>query len=73
MFRGLQDMRTPLAITLGANAVNLALDAALILGLGWGVAGAATATCAAEWAAASAYVALLWLRREALGGLDPRR
>ena len=25
-FRGLQDMRTPLAITLAANGINLALD-----------------------------------------------
>ncbi|GAB4812989.1 hypothetical protein N2152v2_000035 [Parachlorella kessleri] len=69
VFRGLQDMRTPLGITLGANAINLGLDMLLILGLGWGVSGAATATCAAEWAAAVAYLALLWQRREALGGL----
>ena len=67
--RGMQDMRTPLAVTLGANAVNLGLDAALILGLGWGVAGAAVATTTAEWGAAGAYLWLLWARREVLGGL----
>lgn len=71
VFRGLQDMRTPLAITLGTNAVNLALDTVLILGLGWGVRGAATATCTAEWLAAGVYLALLWGRREQLGGLHP--
>jgi Na+-driven multidrug efflux pump len=65
-------MRTPLAITLGANAVNLGLDTALILGLGWGVRGAATATTTAEWLAAAAYLAMLFQRREALGGLHPR-
>lgn len=68
-FRGMQDMRTPLAVTLGANAVNLGLDAMLILGLGWGVAGAAAATTTAEWGAAGAYLWLLWARRDALGGL----
>ena len=71
-FYGLQDMRTPLGITLGANAVNLTLDTVLILGLGWGVRGAATATTTAEWLAASAYLAMLFRRREALGGLHPR-
>lgn len=70
-FRGLQDMRTPLAITLVANGINLGLDILLILGLGWGVSGAATATTTAEWVAAGAYLFLLWRRRDALGGLDP--
>lgn len=72
VFRGLQDMRTPLGITLAANTINLALDTVLILGLGWGVTGAACATSAAEWAAGAAYLALLWQRRGALGGLDVR-
>jgi hypothetical protein len=71
-FRGLQDMRTPLGITLAANAINLALDTVLILGLGWGVRGAATATTTAEWVAAAAYLGLLYRRRAELGGLDPR-
>ena len=71
-FRGLQDMRTPLGITLAANAINLGLDVFLIMGLGWGVRGAATATTAAEWVAAAAYLGGLWARRDALGGLHPR-
>ncbi|KAL4425326.1 hypothetical protein ABPG75_009342 [Micractinium tetrahymenae] len=71
-FRGLQDMRTPLGITLAANAINLGLDIFLIMGLGWGVRGAATATTAAEWVAALAYLGGLWARRDALGGLSPR-
>lgn len=70
VFRGLQDMRTPLGITLAANAINLTLDTVLILGLHWGVTGAATATAAAEWTAAAAYLGLLWGRRDALGGLS---
>lgn len=71
-FRGLQDMRTPLAITLAANGINLALDTLLIVVLGWGVKGAATATTTAEWVAALAYLYVLYGRRDALGGLSPR-
>jgi MATE family multidrug resistance protein len=38
------DTRAPMRAALAGNAVNIALDAVLILGLGWGVAGAAVAT-----------------------------
>ncbi len=69
-FRGLQDMRTPLTITLATNAINFGLDTLLILGLGWGVKGAATATSVAEWIAAIAYLSLLYRRKEQLGGLE---
>jgi putative MATE family efflux protein len=71
VFRGLQDMRTPLTITLAANGINLALDVVLILGLGWGVKGAGIATCTAEWLAAASYLfLLLWTRRrDVFGGL----
>jgi putative MATE family efflux protein len=69
-FRGLQDMRTPLTITLATNAINFGLDTLLILGLGWGVKGAATATSVAEWIAAIAYLSLLYRRKDQLGGLE---
>jgi MATE family multidrug resistance protein len=69
-FRGLQDMRTPLNITLATNAINFGLDTLLILGLGWGVKGAATATSIAEWIAAIAYLSLLYRRKDQLGGLE---
>jgi putative MATE family efflux protein len=68
VFGGLQDMKTPLGITLSANAINLTLDVVLILGLGWGVRGAACATTIAEWTAASSYLYFLWNRRDSLGG-----
>src|SRR6185295_11974641 len=38
------DSRTPMRASLAGNAVNIALDVILILGLGWGVSGAAVAT-----------------------------
>jgi len=51
--RGLQDMRTPLAIALAQNALNIALDAVLIYGLGpipaFGIAGAAWASVISQW------------------------
>ena len=68
VFGGLQDMKTPLGITASANLINLSLDVLLILGLGWGVRGAACATTVAEWIAASCYLYFLWARRESLGG-----
>ena len=55
-YRGIGDTRTPLAITVFVNILNVVLDYGLIFGrMGlpeWGVAGAATATVIAEWATA---------------------
>jgi MATE family multidrug resistance protein len=55
--RGLQDMRTPLAIALAQNALNIALDAVLIFGLGpipaFGIAGAAWASVISQWLGAA--------------------
>ena len=51
--RGLQDMRTPLWISLTISALNIALDPLLIFGAGpipaLGVAGAAWATVGTQW------------------------
>jgi len=67
--RGVQDMRTPLAIAVGTNVLNLGLDPVLIFGAGpvpaLGLAGAAWASAASQWA--GAVVAVLVLRRR-LGG-----
>lgn len=43
---GVGDSRSPMRASLAGNAVNIALDAVLILGLDWGVRGAAVATIA---------------------------
>ncbi|MGH0032203.1 MAG: MATE family efflux transporter [Myxococcota bacterium] len=55
-FRGFGDTRTPLYVSLAANAVNAVLDYGLIFGeLGlpaWGVRGAGTATAVGTWFAA---------------------
>jgi len=47
---GLRRMRAVLAIEVGANLAHIALDIGLVLGLGWGVAGVATATLLSECA-----------------------
>ncbi|MCQ4288720.1 MATE family efflux transporter [Pseudomonas stutzeri] len=48
-FLGTQNARAPLAILLTTNLVNVALDLWFVLGLDWGVAGAARASVIAEW------------------------
>lgn len=66
-FRGFQDTRTPLVITLGVNLLNLVLDPLLIFGLGWGLEGAAVATVAAQWSGALCFVWLLVRQGRRLG------
>ena len=51
--------RTPLLAGAMQNSVNLALDLGLVLGLGWGVSGAAGAAAAGQWVGAAAMAGLL--------------
>jgi len=71
IMRGLQDMRTPLWIALGVNALNLVLDWLLIFGRGpipgMGVAGSALASTASQWLAALTGMILV-ARRLGLSG-----
>ncbi|MDM8348514.1 MATE family efflux transporter [Pseudomonas sp. sp1636] len=62
---GTQNARGPLAILLSTNLLNVALDLLFVLGLHWGVAGAAWASVIAEWSGA---LLGLWLARRALRG-----
>jgi len=52
-----------LALQLLMNGLNVGLDLAFVLGLGWGVKGVASATLIAEW---SGVLLGLWLARSAL-------
>ena len=56
VLRGLQDTRTPLAVAVIANIVNIILNATFVLGLHWGIAGSAWGTALAQTAAAAAYL-----------------
>lgn len=51
-FLGTQNARAPLAILLTTNLINVVLDLWFVLGLDWGVAGAARASVIAEWSGA---------------------
>ena len=67
-FRGYQDTRTPLVVTIILNVVNFVLDPFLIFVMGWGLAGAAWATVIGQWTGALGFlVLLLRTRREELG------
>jgi putative MATE family efflux protein len=59
VLRGLQDTRTPLLVAVAAYAVNIALNAAFVLGLRLGLAGSACGTVIAQSAAAAAYLAVV--------------
>ncbi|NNC75584.1 MAG: MATE family efflux transporter, partial [Acidimicrobiia bacterium] len=67
VFRGFQDTRTPLVLSLGLNLINLVLDPILIFGAGLGIAGAAWATLIAQWAGAVSFVVVLAARSGRLG------
>lgn len=57
VLRGLQDTRTPLAVAVGANALNIVLNLLLVYGLGpfdgWGIAGSAAGSVLAQTLAAA--------------------
>src|SRR5882757_3285657 len=59
VLRGLQDTRTPLTVAVAANVINVGLNAFLVLGVHWGIAGSAWGTAGAQTAAAAAYLAMV--------------
>jgi putative MATE family efflux protein len=56
VLRGLQDTRTPLAVAVAGNLVNIILNGILVLGAGWGLAGSAWGTMIAQNGTAAAYL-----------------
>ena len=58
LLRGLQDTRTPLVVAVAGFAANALLNALLIYGAGWGIAGSAAGTVLAQWGMAAVYVVM---------------
>ena len=59
VLRGLQNTRTPLAVSVAANAANVGLNVMLVLGLHRGLAGSASGTVIAQSAGAAAYLVMI--------------
>ncbi len=59
VFRGVSDLRTPLAIVLVANVANLVVELVAVYGLDLGIAGSAWSTVMVQIVAAGAYLLLL--------------
>lgn len=72
--RGLQDTITPLVVVVASNVANIALNLALVYGLGLGIAGSAVGTLIAQTGAALALTAVVvrHARRRAVA-LRPHR
>ncbi|HET9601693.1 MAG TPA: MATE family efflux transporter [Acidimicrobiales bacterium] len=59
VFRGVADLRTPLAIVFVASAANVVIEVIAVYGLDLGIAGSAWATVIVQVVAAGAYVVLM--------------
>ncbi|WP_378144245.1 MATE family efflux transporter [Cnuibacter sp. UC19_7] len=71
LLRGLQDTRTPLVVAVAGFAVNAGLNALLIYGAGWGLAGSAVGTVLAQWGMAAVY-AIIAVRAARRDGVSLR-
>ncbi|MGP3936455.1 MATE family efflux transporter [Nonomuraea sp. KM88] len=73
VLRGLQDTVTPLVVAVGSFALNAALNAWFVLGLGWGIAGSAWGTVLAQTLGAAVYLVVVVRGALRLGtALTPR-
>lgn len=69
--RGQGDTRTPMIVSAIINAVNIALNALFIFGLGMGVQGAALATICG-WSVGVAIMLVITLKRNGAGVFSPK-
>lgn len=69
-FYAMQDTRTPALVNIAAGIVTVGADLLFMIGFGWGIPGLALG-----WAASYLFgtVALLWILRTRLRGLDAQR
>jgi putative MATE family efflux protein len=69
VFRGWSDTRTPLAVVLVSNVVNVGLELLFVYGLDWGIAGSAWGTLVAQWLAAAWFLGLIGSSVRATGAV----
>jgi MATE family multidrug resistance protein len=67
-YYGLRDARTPLAIQVVSNVLNIGLDFLFVFGLGWGVAGVAAASVIASYVGLLLGLWCVWRTLRALPG-----
>ena len=73
LVRGLQDARLPLVVAVGGALVNIPLNAALIFGLGLGIAGSALGTVISQWGMVAVLLGVIIRRARREGiALTPR-
>jgi MATE family multidrug resistance protein len=70
---GRRRVRAVLGVEVAANAVHIALDVALVLGLGWGIAGVAAATVISELLKCALLAGLVLREPEARRAFDAAR
>jgi len=74
LLRGMQDTVTPLRVAGVGFGLNAALNALFIYGFGWGIAGSAAGTVAAQWAMVGAYAIVVGrLAQRHAASLRPQR
>jgi multidrug resistance protein, MATE family len=59
---GMQRARETMVLQVALNGINAALAILFVIGLGWGIAGVASATLTAEWLAVAIGLGLAWGR-----------
>ncbi len=73
VFRGVADLRTPLAIVFVASAANLVIELIAVYGLDLGIAGSAWSTVIVQVVAAAAYLGLMRRHLRAAPSARPDR
>ncbi len=74
LLRGMQDTVTPLWVAGIGFGLNAVLNALFIYGLGWGIAGSAAGTVAAQWGMVGAYAIVIGrLAQRHAASLRPQR